>query len=99
MANTQQVDDKVPVVSPIQVAFRGFKHAFTLDWVYGQLDAAIREGILERPVHDIGSGQLPIPIHFGLSLVETWKFHFDRGHRIDIPRVLWDEIDRMLGVS
>tara|TARA_B100001123_G_scaffold204650_1_gene232051 strand:- start:7798 stop:8007 length:210 start_codon:yes stop_codon:yes gene_type:complete len=69
------------------LAFRGFEHVFTLDWVYGKLDAAIREGIQERLVHDIGSGQLPIP------------FHFDRGPRIDIPRVLWDEIDRMLGVS
>ena len=99
MRNTQEVSRKRGTASPIQVAYRGFEQAFTLDWVHTQIQAAIQEGILEKPLHEIGFGQVPIPVHFGPSLVETWKFHFDRGHRIDIPSSLWDEIDRLLGVS
>ena len=99
MTNTQEVRRKIGSASPIQVAYRGFEHALTLDWVHTQIQAAIREGVLDKPVHEIGSGQVPIPIHFGPSLIETWKFHFDRGHRIEVSRALWNEIDGLLGVS
>ncbi|MDA0748156.1 MAG: hypothetical protein O2954_16660 [bacterium] len=83
----------------IQVAYRGFDHALTLDWIYQRINQAIQERVLDPPVHILVPGNLTIPIHFSLSTVETWKFHYERGNRVEVPRELWKEVDLLLGVA
>jgi|GEM_PF-2312444 hypothetical protein len=90
--NTEHPVKQTEIVSPIQVAQRGFERALTLDWIHSQIESAIESGALGKPVHELNPGSLSIPVHFGLSLIETWRFQFDRGHRIEIPRALWKRL-------
>ena len=86
-------------LQPIQVAYRGFEHELTLNWIHEKLKAAIDEGVLDKPVHRLPPGNDTIAIHFSVSLIETWKFQFENGHRVDVPRAVWGEIDKLLGVN
>lgn len=84
---------------PEQVAHRGFEHELTLNWIFERIEKAIGEGLLDKPVHRLPPENRTIPIHFSMSLIETWKFHYNRGSRLNVPRKLWGEVDRILGIA
>ena len=86
-------------ILPEQVAHRGFEYGLTVDWIYRKIIQSVHEGILERPVHVLKPSSQSIPIRFSTGLVVYWKQQFERGNRIKIPRELWDDIDRILGVE
>ena len=86
-------------ILPVQIAYRGFDHEFTLNWIYECIRRAIAQGTVSRPVHNIGTNGQGIPIHFAVSLIEYWKVQHDRHIRVEVPRDLWEGIDGILGAS
>ncbi|MDP6776963.1 MAG: hypothetical protein QGI83_09375, partial [Candidatus Latescibacteria bacterium] len=84
---------------PEHVAHRGFEHELTLSWIYERIEHAIGRGILDKPVHRLPPENQAIPIHFSMSLIETWKFQYNRGNRVSVPRKLWGEVDKILGLT
>ena len=86
-------------LQPIQVAYRGFEHELTLSWIYERIRSAIDSRVLDKPLHVLPPRNETIAIHFSDSLIETWKLQFVKGHRVDVPREIWDEIDKLLGMD
>ncbi len=85
-------------ILPVQVAYRGFEHELTVGWIYEHVEKAIRDGVLNKPVHILPPGGEAITIHFAIGLIEYWRQQFDHGIRVEIPREIWNKIDEMLGV-
>jgi hypothetical protein len=86
-------------LQPIQVAYRGFEHELTISWIHERIKAAIDSRALDKPLHTLPPRNETIAIHFSDSLIETWKLQYDKGHRVDVPREIWDEIDELLGIG
>ena len=86
-------------LEPIQVAHRGFDRELTVNWIHRRIKSAIDDGVLDRPVHTLPPKNETIPMNFSESLIETWRFQYDKGHRVEVPRQVWDEIDDLLGVG
>ena len=85
-------------VTPVQVAFRGFQYGLPVAWVYEGIERGLKEGIIRQPDYTLWPSGTPISVEYTREDVETWKQQYDGGVQVEIPREVWGEIDRALGV-
>ena len=95
VATNESIQTKI---FPVMVAYRGFQYGLPIDWIYDGIERSLRDGTVKGSHYIRWPGGQPIPVRFTKSLVERWKGQYDDGVKLDIPRELWSQIDKTLGV-
>ena len=85
-------------VTPVQVAFRGFRRDLSNARILNRIQRALNAGRVKRPPFTRWPGGEPISVHVGESHLTSWRRQYDEGVRVDVPEDAARELDDILGI-
>lgn len=85
-------------VTPVQVAFRGFRRDLSNARILNRIQRALNAGRVKRPPFTRWPGGEPISVHVGESHLTNWRRQYDEGVRVDVPEDAARALDDILGI-